>query len=201
MTDPELEKLLKSSKVPEPSDAYWQNFPQRVTPKLHWQSSADKIQPDRQSHKFAFCFAGGLALAIMYFFINIAFKTLDHPTTATPAPDQQLAEARQCYHELERLFPNQLQSIVFDQHGPHMALSDSANVPISAPLYLKVCGPKGCEALVTFSGGQIQFNGEKCEVLADGHGSVLLVGNDHVWSPAEPPGAMSIDVKLLEAAL
>ncbi len=50
---------------------------------------------------------------------------------------------------------------------------------------LLLCGPKGCQNYVTFSGQQIRLNGETCEVLLDHHGNVLLVGQRWIFSTAQ----------------
>jgi hypothetical protein len=97
-------------------------------------------------------------------------------------------EAQKYFHEIEGLFPNQLQAIVLDQTGARLVLSPAADVPRSPPLYLRICGPDGCQRFVTFSGQQIRVNGEACEVLVDRRGRVLLVGRDTVWSGSDPSG-------------
>jgi hypothetical protein len=67
-----------------------------------------------------------------------------------------------------------------------MVLADRPNVPASPPVYVKICGPKGCQRFVTFSGQQIRVNGDVFEVLVDRQGDVLLVGAQWVWSSSEP---------------
>ena len=99
----------------------------------------------------------------------------------------ELVAARKYFQEIETLFPGQVQAIVFDQQGSHLVLAEHSNVPADSPLYLKICGPKGCQNYVTFSGQQIHFNGETCEVLLDRHGNVLLVGPQWVLSTAGAP--------------
>jgi hypothetical protein len=122
----------------------------------------------------------------------------------SPGKDAQLAEARKYFHELEALFPNQLQAIVFDQQGTHLVLAQEANLPASPPLYLKICGPKGCQRFVTFSGQQIRVNGDVCDVLVDHRGNVLVVGQETLWSDAKAAtrrGPYQIEARALEAAL
>src|SRR5205807_3264137 len=99
-----------------------------------------------------------------------------------------LAEAAKYIREIEALFPNQLQAIVLDQKGARLLLADHSNVPASPPLYLKICGPYGCQRFVTFSGQQIRINDDLCDVLIDRQGNVLLVGRELLWSSSEPAG-------------
>jgi hypothetical protein len=100
--------------------------------------------------------------------------------------DLQLAEARKCYGEVETLFPNQLQALVLDATGGRLVLAPEPNVPKSVPLYVKICGARGCQRVVTFSGQRIAVNGTFFEVLVDRQGKVLLVGEQSVWSSSEP---------------
>jgi hypothetical protein len=140
----------------------------------------------------AICLALGFALG----------SRSGHRTSGT---DPQFAEARKYFHELEGLFPNQLQAIVFDQQGTHLVLAQKANLPASPPLYLKICGPdKGCRRFVTFSGQQIEVNGELCDVLADGQGKVLLVGRQLLWSGSQAGhrmGPYRVEARPLENVL
>ena len=124
--------------------------------------------------------------------------------TVAPGKDSQLAEARKYFHELEALFPNQLQAIVFDQQGTHLVLAPEPNLPASPPLYLKICGPKGCQRFVTFSGQQIRVNGDVCDVLADRQGNVLVVGQETLWADAKAAvrsGPYQIEARALETNL
>jgi hypothetical protein len=121
----------------------------------------------------------------------------------SPVNDPQLTAVRKYFREIEALFPNQLQAIVFEQQGTHLVLAGEPNLPTSPPLYLKICGPKGCQRFVTFSGQQIRVNGDICDVLADGRGGVLLVGRNLVWSSDQATassGPYRIEARILEAA-
>jgi hypothetical protein len=120
------------------------------------------------------------------------------------APEDRLAHARKYLHEVEALFPNQVQAIVFDKEGTHLVLADRPDVPASPALYLKICAPSECRQFITFSGQQIKVNGEACDVLLSHGGEVLLVGRRMVWSSSDPLGKHSgyrIEAKTLEATL
>jgi len=90
------------------------------------------------------------------------------------------------FSELEALFPDQLRAVIFDNYGPRLMLSEQGNVPRSTPVYLKVCAAKRCQKVVTFSGQQVPINGDTYEVLTDAKGNLLLVGDNGVWSSAQP---------------
>lgn len=203
MTDDELDQILKSAATPQRPEEYWHEFPKRITAKLHWQNQVPAHPVPRPAPKVMPLLAWGLSFAticILAGFIMRLQPQAEH-RAALPAQDSQLAAARKCYQELEALFPNQLQSIVFDQQGPHLVLAAKADIPNSAPLYLKICGPQGCQGFVTFSGQQIRFNGENCEVLADATGQVMLVGSHQVWEGAKLSGPIRIEARPLDAMM
>ena len=83
-------------------------------------------------------------------------------------------------------------------------LAPEPNLPASPPLYLKICGPKGCQRFVTFSGQQIRVNGDVCDVLVDHQGNVLVVGRETLWSDAKAAariGPYQIEARALETTL
>ena len=72
-----------------------------------------------------------------------------------------------------------------DERGPRLQLAEKANVPDSTPLFVKICSGKSCKVFVTFSGQQINFNGEPYDVLSDSSGNVILLGKRSVLTPNE----------------
>jgi hypothetical protein len=191
MKDNELWELLKSAKTPERPEGYWRDFPVQVTSKLHRQQSS---VPQRRMKP---ALVWGLALGTACVVIGLMFGRQGTRTEGSKGASAELAEARKCYREFEGMFPNQLQAIVFDRQGPRMVLADGAVVPDSTPFYLRVCGSAGCQGFVTFSGQEIQVGGELCEVLADGQGGVMLVGNGHVWSAGDSTSAVRVEARPL----
>lgn len=201
MNDTELNDVLKRATVPERGTDYWEQFPTRVTAELerrrqnvrtqrspdvavrpvtnrgYWWSCASALRSLGSRPAFALgvaviCVALGLVLGLWR-------------GQRLPGSDPQLAAARKYFREIEALFPNQLQAIVFDERGTQLVLAQEPNLPASAPLYLKICGPRGCQRFVTFSGQQIRVKGDSFEVLVDAKGHVLLVGNKLVWTSAD----------------
>jgi hypothetical protein len=199
MNNAELDKLLKSTPAPDRAPALWEALPKRIMARLHWQTGRETISEigSRQFVPLAWAF-GSIAMCAV---IALAFFALRQP--AEKSQGGQMAGAEKCYREIESLFPNQIQSIVFDETGSRIVLAEKADVPASTPLYLKICGPRGCQQVVTFSGQQIRVNGETCDVLADAAGHVLLVGKRLVWSSASLTrqiGPYRIEARSLEAA-
>lgn len=208
MNNRELEDLLKSAPAPERSAEYWETFAGKVVGRLReraqpaglaGQKSADSLgrrpaSPTWIERLAALRFAprlaaGAAACAVVCVAAGLAFHARQGQRDA--GANTELVQARKYFGEIHALFPNQLQAIIFGPQGARLELADRANLPSSPPLYLKVCGPDGCQRFVTFSGQQIRIDGEVCDVLLDHQGNVLLVGRRLVWNSAHPAKASS----------
>ncbi len=198
MNNSELEKLLKSAPAPDRAPEFWEEFPKRITARFHWQANRATAPETASRGLSPLAWAlGAAAVCLVFVFVN------HQNTNITGETVGHFAEAEKCYREIESLFPNQVQCIIFDETGPRIVLGEKADVPASTPLYLKICGPRGCQRVVTFSGQQIRVNGETCDVLLDASGNVLLVGKQLVWSSASlnrETGRYRIEARLLEAS-
>jgi hypothetical protein len=202
MDNNELDQLLKSVPTPKKGDDYWKEFPKRVTAKLHWQ--ANRTESTATNSFFTMRRLAGFAtgLAAVCVIVGFISARLHNQSGHDAHRDAgQYAEVKKYYEEIEALFPNQMQGIVFDGQGPHLIIADKANIPKSQPFYVRVCSPKGCQGFVTFSGQEIQVNGDKCEVLADANGQIMLVGNKRVWSGNQTSGAIRVEARPLTAML
>ena len=219
MKDTELNEVLRRAAVPERRADYWERFPSQVTAEIERRQQCARTENNPRAPGVAVV-EGGTAWAWVSAFRSLFRK----PTSAlgvtvvcltlglvlgswnghrSPGKDPQVTEARKYFHELEALFPNQLQAIVFDQQGAHLVLAPEPNLPASPPLYLKICGPEGCQRFVTFSGQQISVNGEVCDVLSDHHGNVLVVGRQLAWSGSKASarsGQYQIEARALEGS-
>lgn len=195
MNDQELENILKSASQPEPPPEFWEQLPKRITAKIHWQSPPHTARP-AVPRRFGFLdWAFGVGVVVV---VCAAFLILQPGRWSLTGDPFALAE--KCYRETEALFPNQIQSIVFDETGPRIVLAEKADVPASPPLYLKICGPLGCQEIVTFSGQQVWINGQVCDVLTDAAGDVIIAGESVIWSSHEPGvlgGRYHIEVRAL----
>lgn len=230
MKNSELDEILKGAAVPERTAEYWQQFPRQVMAQLQEREAEARVAKPATARRLRArgiasqpgslaagdtagldtCAAGwwrvgrgpafaiGLAAVCIVFGFALGFWK----GRLSPATDPQLAEIQKCFREIQSLFPNQLQAIVFDQQGARLVLAEKADVPASPPLYIRVSGPKGCQRFVTFSGQQIQINGDVLDVLVDRRGDVLLVGAQWVWSssqPAAPASGYRIEARPLSA--
>ena len=191
MTNPELEKILKSGVVPERDADYWEQFPKRVMAEARRRDSetpantGSKIPAFYWSLRRIATLAAGPALACVLIWLALGIWHSRHPASLK---DPQLAAIEKCFSEIRSLFPNQVEAVVFEESGARMELAKAANIPASQPLYLKISGPAGSMRVVTFSGQQVKVNGDVCEVLVDRQGEVLVVGEHWVWSSSKPAG-------------
>lgn len=170
--DDKLNELLKRAAVPDRSPGYWEAFPKRVGQRLTGHPEAE----EGTSSQRVWAWAGGLmAAAVVVVVAGLAISSRT-PTGST-------AQYVKLYREMSALFPQQVRSITCDDKGVHLDIADTAEVPVSAPLLVKVCSKsQSCREIITFSGQQVRVNGDTCEVLTDGEGNVLLVGRSFVWS-------------------
>jgi hypothetical protein len=188
MRNDELESLLKSVPAPERSNEYWETFPGRVQTKIDQRPNraagasirtwSFEDSPYSLLSRLRIGAVAGLAFTCLALLLTSIFWHTSKPM-ATP---EQIAAAGKYFREIEALFPHQLQAIAFDRSGAHMILSDQPDVPVSPPLYLRICADNQCRSFVTFSGQEIRFNGETCQVLVDRQGGVMVVGEQWVWS-------------------
>jgi hypothetical protein len=195
MNNAELDRLLKTVPVPKRPQSYWDEFPGRVLGKAHWaenraQSEADSRSRERRA-RFRLRFVAVVGVALVAAGLAIGFAFGLHKGHRFSISDSELAMAQKWFREIETVFPKQVQAIVIDRQGPHIVLADKANLPVSMPLCLKICGTGGDRLYITFSGQEVSVDGELCEVLQDGEGNVLLVGKRQVWSSGQAQEKLS----------
>jgi len=179
MTKRELDALLEVVEPPRRDALYWKTFPTRVQSHLARQRPAKAIVngPRRALQLWNLGFATiGVAIAL-FFALKFA--------QSTRARNQELRALRNCYRETAGLFDGQLKALRIESGAFHLDLSDKADVPESAPLFVRACKRSECGAVVTFSGQQIELLGQKFEVLVDGRGGIMLLTPDGVFSSAD----------------
>ena len=174
MNTPELEYILKRARLPEISTESSEMFPRRIVAGLKCNQPA--IQPGKGiAPQLAWAF--GLAACVV-----IAFAAGHWPGRAESK--DALADVK-VVRETLAMFPNRLRAIMQDEHGLNLVLSEADDVPVSTPIYVRICDGNQCVACVTFSGQEIQIAGQKVMVLADAHGGIILTGSQFVWSNME----------------
>jgi len=184
MNDDELNRLLQSAPLPQRPAEYWERFPEKVLRAIRHRPERSAA-PGSSVAGFAIL---GLAAACLAIGLFVQFEKSRTAAGATA----ELANARKFYAEVEALFPRQVRAIVFDSKGPHLLLATGQEVASATPLYLKLCARNGCEEVVTFSGQEIPFGGQNCQVLAEADGQIMVVGDHAVWNQEKRADAISI---------
>ncbi|PWU16771.1 MAG: hypothetical protein C5B50_12770 [Verrucomicrobia bacterium] len=214
--DNELNKLLLQASVPDRQARYWDEFPKCVVHELQATGTGDMLPADSKKLSRAdgapvirpllfdfFAKRRKLVLVGAACFCMLAAILLGvWAGNSSSEGDLQMVSIRKCFSEIESLFPNQVQSIAFDNQGPHLVLADRPDVPAATPLYVRICGPAGCQRFVTFSGQKVQINADTLEVLLDHQGQIMLVGPRWVWTSGQPVrvGGYRIEAKSLAGA-
>lgn len=177
-TDDELDQLLKQANVPERPEDFWEQLPRQVTVQIRRQSKEQGTIVNKSPRFDLMDWALGMGVVAV---VCVMTLLLQRGLVTQLAADPVVLAAK-CFSEAEEMFPNQIQAIVFDASGTRMILSEKADMPASPPLYLKICGPEGCQEVVTFSGQQVRVNGDVCDVLTDAAGNVIVAGDHLIWS-------------------
>ena len=211
MTNSELESILRKAPGPERPAGHWERFTNAVLVQIGRPGGAATVhvRPESLDLVRAWTFLRKLRLALvagtsagLACLAIIVFRSSPNQPGVEISKEQFVAARIYC-RELEKLFPGQIRSIVFDQSGPHVVLSDTPNIPASPAVFLKICAGKNCQSIITFSGQSISLNGQQCEVLVDGTGGVILAGPQVLWTNRqgpEKPGRVRIEAKPLEAS-
>jgi hypothetical protein len=187
MNDPELTRLLRSAKVPPPPPDYWEEFPGRVMRGL-----LRPVRDERPRRPWIPRLAWGLSFAAICLLVGFF---VGRQNGSPGLASKGLLRNEALIRETLSMFPNRVRAIVEDADGLSLVLSDSADVPVSEPLWLKIRSGGGTETLVTFSGQEITVAGRRLTVLSDAQGGVLLVGDRFYWTTADS-GSAGADLRI-----
>jgi hypothetical protein len=176
MNNSELDSILKKARVPERPNDFWEMFPRQVIARLN----RGRTQSNRRERPAFARWAWGLGAAAC---VLMAFAA-GHWRGQKDSGD--VLQSLKLVDETLAMFPHRVRAIVQDEHGLNLILSEHGDVPVSSPLYVRICDGRHCSSLVTFSGQEIQFAGQKLTVLSDPRGGIILEGNQFLWSSTEP---------------
>jgi len=187
MNPSELERQLRQARVPERSEEYWENFPEKVLAELRAEARSSEPEPLPRARRFIHL-AWGLGAAFACLLISFA---ADYWYDRRSSDDSALLQSRKLVSEMLTLFPNQLRAIIQDEHGVRLDLAEKPEVPASTPLWIQITEGGRKRVIVTFSGQNLQLANQQVEVLANAQGQVMLVGDGLFWSSTEPDRASS----------
>jgi hypothetical protein len=109
MSDFELESKLKSVRVPEKTDGYWEDFPARVRSQLH----RPAVMEQTRTHWMPqWAWGSGLATACVILCLSLG-----------PALQNVAKDERALQRDAAR-FPHQLHLLMADEHGMQYLVSE-----------------------------------------------------------------------------
>lgn len=192
MKHPDLDQWLKSAPEPERNPRYWETFPRRVSERIEREKSAvSSPAPGKETFRplahwpwkcrpAALLWGMGFATACVL--LGFAVGVWKERNVSS----RQTARLEHYLREMQALFPNQVRAIIFEAQGPRLVISEKPDVSPALPVWVRLCErQQPCTTILTFSGQQIQINGETCEVLLGVDGNILLVGSHSFWSSAD----------------
>ncbi len=180
MKKPDLDSILKKSRLPEIPKESLELFPRRLVARLKRNEA-----PPRPTQRFLPRLAWASALAACVLMAFAIGHWSGRKETKDLAAHDSLANLK-LIQETMALFPNRVRAVVQDEHGLKLVLADQPEVPASTPIYVRLCDGTNCTSLVTFSGQEIQIAGQTLTVLSQSDGGIILEGNKFIWSSNEP---------------
>lgn len=178
-SDSDLEKLLRSAKVSERSNGYWERFPGRVLFRLR------TAEPPLETRR-GVLMGWGLGFAVVCLMIGFGIGHWYGIPQGGSTTESPLVQNRKLFQEVAAMFPNQVRAIISDEHGVRLILADKQETPSSTPLFVQICDQQRCWDVITFSGQQVILGGKSYEVLEDTQGDVMVVGRALYWDNKEP---------------
>lgn len=184
MNNSELNELLQRSRVPERKPEEWQEFANDTMRAVRSPVSAHAVSGEvlrsRPGFKSIALWAFGCATACI-----LAGFIFGQWHGQRERSRDEIADARKLFLELNAMFPNQIEAVVLDERGARLMLAERAVPRNGAPIFVRICTPRECERVVTFSGQHVRINGQSCEVLLDARGNVIVAGEHFAWSSGE----------------
>lgn len=202
MNDAELDKLLKTVRVPEPAPEYWERLSGRVSAAWQWRARRTTVAgvPAIRRPRFALA-AWGVGLAVVC--VILGFAVGHWRGQSEFSAGNGLLQNRKVIQEVLSLFPNRIRAVVQDQGEFHLLLAEEADVPASTPLWIRICRGRDCVSVVTFSGQELEVVGQRLTVLASAAGTVIVLGDRFAWNSGEPqrlPEGIRLEARTLELA-
>lgn len=186
MNNKELEHLLRESvKPPERAPDYWSHFPETVRARIqalprNCAETSTSIPVSSGPSLLQQLYRLKLPLAATLILLLTSFEVGRRFGKATPPAiqNEEIHEARAILKELSEFFPGQLIAVSLNGTSTELVLSPAPNLPASTPVLIHLCTRPGnsCRSFITFSGRQIEVDGERYDVLLTAQGDVLVVG-------------------------
>ncbi|MEI6074390.1 MAG: hypothetical protein WCS94_02375 [Verrucomicrobiota bacterium] len=179
MTNSELDSILKKARLPEFPETDSELLSRQLVARIRRNERASR--PSRSAlPRWGWALAAATCVVIAF-----AIGHWHGRVDSRPGLGKDSLANLKLIRETLALFPNRVRAIVQDKNGLKLVLSENNDVPVSAPLYVRICDGSQCLSFVTFSGQEVQVDGQKIDVLVDAKGGIILEGNKFVWSNTE----------------
>jgi len=174
----ELDSILKRARVPERPEEFWDSLPRQIVQRLN--RKIFRAKDDRLGASFFARWGWSIATVVGMLLVLLALRW------GGPKSGPDVLASPKLIDETLAMFPHRVRAIVQDDHGLRVILSEHDDVPASPPLYVRICDGGRCASAVTFSGQEVNLEGQTYAVLADVRGGIILEGSQVLWSSAEP---------------
>lgn len=120
------------------------------------------------------------------------------PSKLKPAPSIETASEDEViiYREVGALFADSLNSVIINESGLKIVLSESHEMENRQPVVLEVCESSQCQKIITFVGQTVEIGGYRIMVNGQTKGQVTIK-NGTLSNPAKP--LPQITIKALPA--
>jgi hypothetical protein len=179
MKDDDLRQRLNQLPVPEGSAVARERARHRAVIAFQQaRSGFEKDEPGRQGFVWNWRYAGVLALLVALASFILVPSHLNHVP-------ENLADDRHILHEMEALFPHQVDSVVEEKGKVDLSIAQSSLLGSDQPVVLIFQREAESIRVLSYSGHRVCVtlgkNHTCFDILATPAGGVILEAGDHVW--------------------
>jgi hypothetical protein len=198
MNDDDLRQRLRKLEAPEASESTRARARHRAL--TAFQQGCSMRSQELAGQGFAWWWRSALALVLA---VGVgAFSIFKHQDAV-----ENLTNDRKILQQVEKLFPNQVDAVVEQNGKIDLSIAQSPVVGSDQPVLVVFKQGSDTIRVLSYSGHRVCLllgNRQSCfEVLATPTGSVILEGENKVWTASEHPemAGYSVRAQTLEASL
>ena len=193
-----LDEKLKSLQVPEPDSRRMDQIQQKARLAFKNAPAQGARSPGILSN-LLWAGGGSLATAVILFAVLFGSETVPSSGGGLQyASNREMVDNLEVLRQYRESFPKQLRAVITQNSEADIVLSASGDTPDTQPVAIQIKRGGDEVKVLTFSGQNIvlTLNGKKFsfEVLLDGDGNILLIGEEFIWNSNKPSnhGELSI---------
>lgn len=184
MKDGDLNKLLRTVKVPERSAEERAEFPQEVVRQL---SRPGHQQQEGAGNRWSLpLWALGFATVCLVIGFIVGRMPEKSPALQSAVPKMNAVEYAKLFKEVATLFPDRLRGVVVRNGEMELILADQPERAMTTPLLVEFCQNGRCRTVITFSGQKLDIDGHTIEVLTGTNDRVIVLADNQVWTSQTP---------------